>query len=106
MLKITIQESDKAIEIKLEGRVAGPWAAELSRAWMETAPQLGQRNLLIDLRNVTYSDAIGKQALQEIYTQTQAKLVTSSPWTQYLAEEIMHSQERRVDEEVVHGKHS
>lgn len=91
-LKITIQNSEKEIEITLEGRVAGPWVAELNRVWVETAPQLGNRTLSIDLRNVTYADAPGKQLLREIYSQTHARLVASSPWAQYLAEEITQSQ--------------
>lgn len=91
-LKITIQNSEKEIEITLEGRVAGPWVAELNRVWVETAPQLGDRTLSIDLRNVTYADAPGKQLLREIYSQTHARLVASSPWAQYLAEEITQSQ--------------
>jgi len=91
-LKITTQNSEKEIEITLEGRVAGPWVAELNRVWVETAPQLGDRTLSIDLRNVTYADAPGKQLLREIYSQTHARLVASSPWAQYLAEEITQSQ--------------
>src|SRR5579862_1848765 len=90
-LKITTQNSEREIEITLEGRVAGPWVAELNRVWVETAPQLGDRTLSIDLRNVTYADAPGKQLLREIYSQTHARLVASSPWAQYLAEEITQS---------------
>ena len=90
-LKITVHESDKAIEFTLEGRVTGPWVAELDRVWVETAPQLGERALSIDLRNVIYADASGKQLLREIYAQTHARLIASSPWAQYLAEEIMQS---------------
>jgi len=90
-LKITIQNEDKAIAITLEGRVAGPWVAELSRVWVETAPQLGQKTVIIDLRNVMYADASGKQVLREIYSQTHAKLIANSPWAQYLAEEIVQS---------------
>ena len=59
---------------------------------METAPQLGQRVLSIDLRNVIFADAGGKQVLREIYAQTHARLIANSPWAQYLADEITHSQ--------------
>jgi hypothetical protein len=90
-LKITIQNGDKEIGITLEGRVAGPWVAELSRVWVETAPQLANRTVSIDLRNVIYADALGKQVLREIYAQTHARLIASSPWAQYLAEEITHA---------------
>jgi hypothetical protein len=76
----------------LEGRVAGPWVAELSRAWLETAPQLGSKTLSIDLQNIMYADAPGKQVLREIYAQTHARIIASSPWAQYLAEEITQTQ--------------
>lgn len=61
---------------------------ELSRAWRETAPRLNQREVRLDLREVTYSDASGKQVLREIFRVTQADLVTRSPWSEYLANEI------------------
>ena len=91
MLRITVQESDHTISMRLEGRVAGPWLAELSRAWDETAPRLGEKKFEIDLHNVTYSDAAGKELLRNIYAQSKAELITRSPLTQYLAEEIRKS---------------
>jgi hypothetical protein len=42
----------------------------------------------MDLRNLTYSDAAGKQLLREIFRETGAEILTSSPWSQYLANEI------------------
>lgn len=90
-LKITIQNGDVEIKMTLEGRVAGPWVAELRRVWVETVPQSGTRTLSIDLQNLTYADAAGKQLLREIHAQTHAKLIASSPWAQYLAEEITQS---------------
>ncbi len=87
-LKITLQESESSIEIILEGRVAGPWVAELGRVWVETAPHLNSRKLVLDLRNVTYADMAGTDALKDIYAQSKASLVAGSPWTEYLAEEI------------------
>ncbi len=102
-LKITVQSNDKTIEIKLEGRVAGPWVAELSRVWAEMAPELDKKPLSIDLRSVTYADAAGKDVLRDIYAHTHAKLVANSPWAQYLAEEITQSKPVHADEEVGHG---
>ena len=90
-LRISIQESDQSIGFILEGRIAGPWVEELKRAWMELVPRARGKQLQLDLRNVTYSDAGGKKVLREIVEQTQAQLITSSPWTQYLAEEIRNN---------------
>jgi hypothetical protein len=91
-LRITIQETTEALEMKLEGRVAGPWASELDRVWVDTAPQLGSRKLVIDVHNVTYADAAGKDVLKAIYTQTHAEFVTNTPWASFLAEEVTASE--------------
>jgi hypothetical protein len=50
VLRIYFQENSNAIVIKLEGRVAGPWAAELGRLWEEKAPAVAQKKLSLDLR--------------------------------------------------------
>lgn len=90
--------------ITLEGRVAGAWVAELRRVWVETAPLLQLRKLIIDLRNVTYADSAGTEALKEIYLQTHAKLLATSPWTEYLAEQIRKTTSEEQNEEVEHAK--
>jgi len=99
-LRITIEEDENVMELKLEGRVAGPWAAELNRFWVEEAPRLASRKLSLDLRNVTYADADGTKALRDIYSRTNAELVTSTPWTQFLAEQIAQPSAQPYDEEL------
>jgi anti-anti-sigma regulatory factor len=87
-LRITVQENATEIVIKLEGRIAGPWAAELDRLWSETKPALAARKLALDLRDTTFADAGGIRVLRTIYSQTQAAILTGTPWTQYLADEV------------------
>ena len=84
--------------MRLEGRVAGPWASELDRVWVETAPQLASKKLIINLHNVTYADETGKQVLRTIYDQTHAEFVTNTPWTQFLAEEVKAQKATAVEE--------
>ena len=96
MLRITTNESDNAMEIKLEGRIAGPWAEELDRVWVETAPRLGSRRLTVNLSNVIYADAAGKRVLREIVAQVDAELVTSNLWAHYLAEEVAGKAQKSV----------
>jgi hypothetical protein len=83
----------------LEGRIAGPWVDELNRAWLDLKPSMGSRKLWIDLRNTTYADASGMEALRAIYAATAARFITSTPWTQYLAEEIMRASANQTNEE-------
>lgn len=97
-MRITLENTTETVEMKLEGRVAGPWASELDRVWVETAPQLNSRKVTIDLNNVTYADAAGKQVLRSICDQSHATLVANTPWTQFLAEEVTASKTERVEE--------
>jgi hypothetical protein len=103
MLRITVHEDEETVGMEFEGRIAGPWVAEISRAWAETAPRLGQRKLSLDLRNVTYSDSSGAQALREIYSQADAELIVGTLWAQYLADEIKNANPVNEDEEPRHG---
>lgn len=91
MLRITIDETSEAIAIRLDGRVTGPWAAELNKAWAEAAPRRGTKKVSLDLRNVTFMDEKGKLVLGAIHAETAAELIAGTPWTRFLAEEIVAS---------------
>jgi anti-anti-sigma regulatory factor len=88
VLKITVEENSEGIVLKLEGRLTGPWVEELDRVWVETAPALQERSLSLDLRETTFADAGGIRILKTIYSQTGARILAATPWTQYLAEEV------------------
>jgi anti-anti-sigma regulatory factor len=98
-LRITINQSEQGAVMKLEGRLAGPWVAELSRTWKEQAPLLASKKLFLDLRDVTYSDARGTQALRDIYGQSGAELLSGNPWTRFLAEEVKRVNHQTIDQE-------
>jgi len=106
MLRISVYEYEERVAFTLEGRVAGPWVAELSRVWVETVPQLSRKQFILDLRNVTYADTAGIEALKTIYTQSHAKLITGSLWAEYLAKEITENATGEVNQEVGHANHA
>jgi anti-anti-sigma regulatory factor len=87
-LRITIHETEGATVLTLEGRVAGPWAAELGRVWVDEAPRLTSRKLVVDISNVIFADADGTRVLRDIYSQARPRIVATTPWTQYLAEQM------------------
>jgi len=99
-LRISTEEHDEQMVIRLDGRVAGPWASELVRVWTESAPLFDQRKTTLDIRNVTYVDEQGKNVLRDIFDKTQAELLASTPWTRYLAEEVMRSRANHVEGEL------
>jgi anti-anti-sigma regulatory factor len=99
VLRITFEENPNAIVIKLEGRIAGPWATELGRLWEEKAPAFEKKKLALDLRGTTFADANGIQVLRVIYSQTEAAILTGTPWTEYLAEEVTRKNSQPADTE-------
>jgi ABC-type transporter Mla MlaB component len=87
-LRITLEDNPNGTALKLEGRVAGPWATELARVWEQAQPNLSERTVCLDLRGTTHADASGIEVLRTIYAQTGAKILTGTPWTQYLAQKV------------------
>ncbi len=97
MLRITVDENPETVVIKLEGRVAGPWAAELGRLWGEKAPAVAKKKLALDLRETTFADAEGMRVLKTIYSESGAAILAGTPWTQYLAEEVARKNEQQTE---------
>ena len=88
MLRITISEQAAKVMLKLEGRIVGPWTAELARTWQSLRPSLAGKKLAVDLCGVSYIDLAGRGVLAEIYRKTQAEFKTDTPLTEYFAREV------------------
>jgi anti-anti-sigma regulatory factor len=67
MLRVTIQESPKAVTLILEGRLTGPWIGEVERAWSAAADTTSDRKLVVDLAGVTFVEEEGKKLLRRIF---------------------------------------
>jgi len=94
VLKITIEETEKLVTLKLEGKITGPWVAEFSRTWQSLAPSLNSKKLSLDLREVTQINAEGRCLLAEIYGGTGAEFRTGSLLMELYAQEAMREQQR------------
>jgi hypothetical protein len=90
VLRITIQKSKQEVTIKLEGRIVGPWVDELHRTWNSLAPSLGSKDLRVDLCEVTFADAKGRQVLTDI-RKGGGRFLADTAMTKSLVEEIEHS---------------
>jgi len=87
VLRITINDEPDQISVKLEGKIVGPWVAELDRTWRSLARSLETKKLSVDLRGVTYIGRDGRGLLASMYRQNHAQFKADSPLTQYFAEE-------------------
>jgi hypothetical protein len=88
VLKISIDDDRLAATLKVEGKIVGPWAAELSRVWRDVWASANQKELRLDIRNVTFMDREGTQILREIVRATGAEVLADSPLTQYFSNQV------------------
>ena len=73
--------------LKLEGRIVGPWTAELDRTWHSLDSSLAGKSLSVDLSGVSYIDHDGRGILADIYRKTRARFQTDTPLMEYFAQE-------------------
>src|SRR5271163_4742258 len=100
MLRITVQDGDKARVMKFEGKIIGPWVDELDRIWCSLAPLLGTKELRLDVREVAFVDVKGTELLRKIYQKTRARFLANSPLTRYFADQAMRQSPKNKEEGV------
>ena len=64
MLKISVIDAHSVRRVVVEGKLVGPWTAELQDAWKRAREDLNGRKLVIDLNQVTL---ISREAEEEIF---------------------------------------
>lgn len=75
--------SNGATTIRLEGRLIGPWVAELKRTWLAE----NMKPLMVDMRGVTAVDQSGKQLLARMAGRG-ASFLADMPMTKYIVERV------------------
>ena len=76
MLRITVTDFPDEQRWCLEGRLVGPWVAELRSIWRQTRRESDMRRCIVELNDVTFIDENGEVALREIMCQG-AELIAS-----------------------------
>ena len=66
MLKISIVGTPVQCHLILEGRLIAPWVAELQKTWKGLVVDLGERELVVDLGNLTVISQEGENLLLEL----------------------------------------
>jgi hypothetical protein len=66
MLKISILENPRQRQLLIEGKLMGPWAAELARVWRQATADLNDRALIIDVKGLTAITEDGENVLLEL----------------------------------------
>src|SRR5262245_17522344 len=88
MLRISIDYDPQSVTFRLEGKLAGSWVQELQKCWQSTLTADPKPTVRIDLAEVTFIDAIGKEFLADRHAGG-AELIASGCFTRAIVGEII-----------------
>jgi ABC-type transporter Mla MlaB component len=87
MLRITANDNPRVLTFRLEGRLEGPWVAELEQCWRSLLDGEKRPTIRVDLTGVTYIDAAGKAGLAEMHEQG-AEFIAADALTKAIVAEL------------------
>ena len=90
MLRISIDESEEAVLLRLEGQLIGPWVQDVEQCWRKTFARLGSRTVPVDLSAVNFVDASGGALLIRMH-EAGFRLAGENPATGHLLDQV-HSE--------------
>jgi anti-anti-sigma factor len=67
MLRITIEEKETAVILRLEGQLIGPWVEHVEKCCRNVFATLGQRSVQVDLSAVYFMDSAGGALLNRMH---------------------------------------
>lgn len=67
MLRITIDEGEESVVLRLEGKLIAPWVAEVEQCWQRAFTSVGERSVQVDLSAVSFVDTAGEALLARMY---------------------------------------
>jgi hypothetical protein len=94
MLKISIVDTSAQCRIILEGQLIAPWVTELKKTWKALAADLGGRELVADISDVTFINREGENALLELMRHG-AKFQYRGVFSKHIVEELTRRQKGR-----------
>lgn len=93
MLRITIFETPSEQKWVLQGRLIGPWAAELRSTWKRDHTRNNGRTCIVDLREVTFIDASGERVLTKMM-QDDARFIVEGVYATHVIENLQRKERK------------
>ena len=87
MLKITLLDSAEEFRFRLEGKLSGPWVAELRQCWLTASSTTAGRRTVVDLGEVEYVDPAGETLLGDMRREG-VQLDASTPFMRGVVDQI------------------
>lgn len=67
MLRISIEEKQYAVILRLEGRLISTWVPDVKQCWRNVFETLGKRSVQVDLSAVSFVDTAGGALLARMH---------------------------------------
>jgi hypothetical protein len=97
MLKISTVDTGTERRLILEGRLVSPWIEELRTAWTREKAELNDRELVIDVENVTVISQDGEDALLRLINEG-AQFRCRSVLTRHVLQQLARRGKRNTTE--------
>jgi len=95
VLRITIADEPKEQRWTLQGRLSGPWVAQLKSNWKKSHGPNGDRQCVVDMSGVTFVDLDGEHVLAAMMRDG-AKFIATGVYTRHLLETIEKRRQRWI----------
>lgn len=83
MLRITITDEPEEQRWTLQGRLSGPWVAQLRSNWKKSHGVNGNRKCVVDVSGVTFVDLAGERVLGAM-VKDGAEFIASGVYTKHI----------------------
>jgi anti-anti-sigma regulatory factor len=90
MFRATVEHDGELVTLRIEGRLSGPCLGELENCWRKAMNGNGRGRAVVDLTEVTFVSAEGKQLLERL-CRAGAKLTGDGLMTRALVQQITES---------------
>jgi ABC-type transporter Mla MlaB component len=88
VLRITSEERETELFLKLEGRLRGSWVGELRLLWDSIRAGAKQSALRVDLADIGYIDPLGRALLAEMH-RSGVEIIAHNFFTRAICDEIV-----------------
>lgn len=95
MLRITITDEHNEQRWTLQGRLSGPWVAQLKSNWQKSHGQNGTRKCVVDVSGVTFLDLDGERVLAAMMKDG-AAFIASGVYTKHILEMLEKRRQRWI----------
>jgi anti-anti-sigma regulatory factor len=95
VLRITILDEPTEQRWNLQGRLSGPWVAQLKSNWEKSHGQNGNRKRVVDVNGVTFVDLDGERVLAAMMKDG-AEFIASGVYTKHILETLEKRRQRWI----------